>query len=56
MIADIINRTDLHMIPLNKNRIDGMTESANARNILFFLKHTIQMMQYRTTSITSTIR
>ena len=34
----MIRSTDLLMIPLNKNKMDGMIESAIALNILFFLK------------------
>lgn len=33
------------MIPLNKNRIEGITERVNALNILLFRKQTIQMTQ-----------
>ena len=34
------------MIPLNKNITDGMTESANALNVLLFLKQINQIMPY----------
>ena len=37
--------TDLLMIPLNRNKTDGITESASALNTLFFLKHIIQTAQ-----------
>ena len=33
------------MIPLNRNKIEGMTESANALKTLFFLKQIIQIAQ-----------
>nr|WP_330381163.1 hypothetical protein [Agathobacter rectalis] len=41
----IINSTDLLIIPLNKNNIEGIIESANALKMLFFLKHIIQIAQ-----------
>ena len=41
----IINSTDLLIIPLNKNNIEGIIESANALKTLFFLKHIIQIAQ-----------
>ncbi|MGN1202475.1 MAG: hypothetical protein ACI4RF_04210 [Eubacterium sp.] len=49
MTADTISKTDLLIIPLNKNITDGITESAMARNTLFFLKHTIHIKQYNKT-------
>ena len=43
----MINSTDLLIIPLNKNKIEGITESANALKTLFFLKHsTIKHCKY----------
>ena len=54
--AEIVSSTDLVMIPLNKNRIDGRMDSASARNILLFRKQTIQTRQYSTTSSASVTR
>ena len=42
---EIINKTDLLIIPLNKNSIDGMTDSVNALKMLFFLKQITQIVQ-----------
>ena len=42
---EIINRTDLLIIPLNRNSTEGMPESANALKTLFFLKQTIHIAQ-----------
>ena len=44
------------MIPLNKNKMDGMIESAIALNILFFLKQIAQIAQYRMTKTVSATR
>ena len=33
--AEIINKTDRLIIPLNKNTIDGSIDNANARNTVF---------------------
>ena len=41
----MINSTDLLITPLNKNKIEGTTESANALKMVFFLKHIIQIAQ-----------
>ena len=53
---EITSSTDLVIIPLNINKIEGITESANALKTLFFLKHIIQITQYSTTNIISIIR
>ena len=55
-IAAISNRIDLLIIPLNKNKTEGITDSASALNMLLFLKQIIQIAQYNTTNIASTIR
>ena len=55
-IAAISNRIDLLIIPLNKNKTEGITDSASALNMLLFLKQIIQIAQYNTTNIVSTIR
>ena len=52
----MVSNTDLVMIPLNKNRIDGRMDSASARNILLFRKQMIQIRQYSTTSSASVTR
>ena len=44
-IDAIINSTDLLIIPLNKNIIEGMIESANALKTPLLLKHIIQIVQ-----------
>ena len=54
--AAMVSNTDLVMIPLNKNRIDGRMDSASARNILLFRKQMIQIRQYSTTSSASVTR
>ena len=54
--AAMVSNTDLVMIPLNKNRIDGRMDSASARNILLFRKQMIQTRQYSTTSSVSVTR
>ena len=41
----IINNTDLLIIPLKRNKTDGIIESANALKTLLFLKHAIQIAQ-----------
>jgi hypothetical protein len=55
-IAAISNRTDRLIIPLNKNKTEGITDSASALNMLLFLKQIVQIAQYNTTNIVSTIR
>ena len=40
-----ISSTDLLMIPLNRNKTDGIMESASALKPLFFLKHITQTAQ-----------
>ena len=55
-IAAISNRIDRLIIPLNKNKTEGITDSASALNMLLFLKQIIQIAQYNTTNIVSTIR
>lgn len=40
-----ISGIDKLTTPLKKNNNDGITDNANALNILFLLKQTIQMMQ-----------
>ena len=55
-IAAISNRIDLLIIPLNKNKTEGITDSASDLNMLLFLKQIIQIAQYNTTNIVSTIR
>lgn len=55
-IAAISNRIDLLIIPLNKNKTEGITDSASALNMLLFLKQITQIAQYNTTNIVSTIR
>ena len=55
-IAAISNRIDLLIIPLNKNKTEGITDSVSALNMLLFLKQIIQIAQYNTTNIVSTIR
>lgn len=55
-IAETISATEPLTIPLNKNIADGITESAIARNTLFFLKQTIHTAQYSRTSALSTIK
>ena len=41
----MINNTDLLITPLNKNKIEGITESTNALRTELFLKHIIQIAQ-----------
>ena len=55
-IAAISKRIDRLIIPLNKNKTEGITDSASALNMLLFLKQIIQIAQYNTTNIVSTIR
>ena len=55
-IAAISNGIDRLIIPLNKNKTEGITDSASALNMLLFLKQIIQIAQYNTTNIVSTIR
>ena len=55
-IAAISKRIDRLIIPLNKNKTEGITDSAGALNMLLFLKQIIQITQYNTTNIVSTIR
>ena len=40
-----ISNIDLLIIPLNKNITDGMIESANALNTLFFFQQITQIIQ-----------
>lgn len=56
MSDDKIKRIDLSIIPLKKNNIEGITESANALKRSFLLKQIIQIAQYTITNMASTIR
>lgn len=49
MIDAKINNIDLLIIPLNKNKIDGIIDSANALKMLSFLKQIIHIKQYKVT-------
>ena len=44
------------MIPLNKNKTEGITDSASDLNMLLLLKQIIHIVQYKSTNIISTIR
>ena len=45
MTAAIVGRIERLITPLDRNRSEGMMDSASARKTLLFLKHTIQIRQ-----------
>lgn len=53
---DEVSRSDLDIIPLNRNITDGITESASALKIPSFLKQKIQTARYSITKAVSIIR